>query len=344
MKKVFLVSFLVITLISFCFASDFIISEGKSYFGTFPVIDSYPDVEGKTLTDGIWKFAYDNSVVAMEKADNNGADIILDLGEYTEDLSYFAVKFMLSPAAAVVAPKSFIVSVSEDDEKYDVIGMGTAILEGMEKEKILTMFFVPNEPVEGQFVKFSIRRGDSAWVLLSEIQVGAGELPLEIVNLLPEKREIDVESLENLSLEMPYFLTPEANAAYPDEGVKVTDGKFAYSWADMIGFNSPKENPVVILDLGEIKSVERVTGHFMCSNASAVPLPYGMIISVSEDDEIYREVGIASNYIPYAENEKINEVQWLNTAGEIKAQYVKVEILPKGNAWTMLAEVSVFGK
>jgi len=344
MKKALLISLLVISLFSFCFASDFIISEGKPYFGTFPVIDSYPDVEGKTLTDGEWRFAYDESVVAVEKADRNGADIIVDLGEYREDLTYFAVKFMLSPAAAVVAPYSFLVSVSEDDELYEMVGMGTEVLEGWENEKILTMFFATEKPVEGQFVKFSIRRQQSAWVLLSEVQVGAGELPEEVASLIPEQRNVDFDALENLAAGIPYFMTPDSSTAYPDEGVKVTDGNYAYSWADMTGFSEPEENPTIILDLGEIKSIEKVAGHFMCSNASAVPLPYGMIVSVSEDDEIYKEVGIASDYVPYAENEKINEVEWKNKGAEIKAQFVKVEILPKGNAWTMLAEVEVFGK
>ncbi len=344
MKKVLVLSLLVISVFSLCLASDFIISEGKSYFGTFPIIDSYPDVEGKTLTDGEWRFAYDESVVAVEKVDQNGADIIVDLGEYREDLTYFAVKFMLSPNAAVVAPYSFLVSVSEDDELYEMVGMGTDVLEGWEDEKILTMFFATEEAVEGQFVKFSIRRQASAWVLLSEVQVGAGELPEDISALMPEKRDVDYDAFENLAAGIPYFMTPEPSVSYPDEGEKVTDGSYAYSWADMIGFNEPEENPTIILDLGEIKTIEKVAGYFMCSNASAVPLPYGMIISVSEDDEIYKEVGIASNYVPYAENEKINEVEWKNKGAEIKAQFVKVEILPKGNAWTMLAEVEIFGK
>ncbi|HOO33358.1 MAG TPA: hypothetical protein PK466_07650 [Thermotogota bacterium] len=344
MKKALLLSILVISFVSLCLSSDFIVSEGKSYFGTFPVIDSYPDVEGKTLTDGEWRFAYDESVVAVEKADINGADIIVDLGEYREDLTYFAVKFMLSPAAAVVAPYSFLVSVSEDDELYEMVGMGTEVLEGWENERILTMFLATEEPVEGQFVKFSIRRQASAWVLLSEVQVGAGELPEDIATLMPGQREVDYDALENLAAGMPYFMTPEPSTAYPDEGEKVTDGSYAYSWADMIGFKDIEENPTIILDLGDIRSIERVAGHFMCSNASAVPLPYGMIVSVSEDDEIYKEVGIASEYVPYAENEKINEVEWKNNGAEIKAQFVKVEILPKGNAWTMLAEVEVFGK
>ena len=42
-----------------------------------------------------------------------------------------------------------------------------------------------------------------------------------------------------------------------------------------------------------------------------------------------------------AQNEFINEIYWV--AGEpVVARYVKIEIRPRGNAWTMLAEATVW--
>ena len=80
----------------------------------------------------------------------------------------------------------------------------------------------------------------------------------------------------------------------------------------------------------------------MRSNASAVPIPMCMIISVSDDDEVSYEVGIAATWDPPAENEKINQIVWENRGEKITGQYVMIEIIPRGKAWTMLAELSVF--
>ncbi len=62
------------------------------------------------------------------------------------------------------------------------------------------------------------------------------------------------------------------------------------------------------------------------------------------DGENFEIVGLATDSDPYPiENEKINKLYWEADA-PIEAQYVMVEIRPGGAGWTMLAEVSVYGK
>jgi len=340
MKKILVVLMLLTAV--FSFASDFIISTGKPYFTTNPVNESYPDNGGIMMTDGNFRFMWADMVAIQKPTETSNPEFTIDLGQIYEEISYVAVKFMLSKPSAVKAPDSFIVSSSEDDELYIVEGMGTDILEPVEDNKILTMYFVHDEPITAQFINVEIRRSNnSGWVMVNEIQVGNGPLPQDILAALPVL-DTSEKTYENISLGKPYLVNPASSEAYPDGGVKITDGKFAYSWADMIGFNAPVSNPTVTIDLGEVKNIDMVTGHFMRSNASAVPIPMCMIISVSDDDEVYYEVGIAATWDPPAENEKINQIVWKNRGEKITGQYVMIEIIPRGKAWTMLAELSVF--
>ena len=120
----------------------------------------------------------------------------------------------------------------------------------------------------------------------------------------------------------------------------MTDGSHKYSWGDMIGFDNPKSYPTVVIDLGGEEQVARVSGHFMRSFASAVNLPVALLIAVSTDGESYKTVGMATSWNPSPpKNEFINELYWLGDP--VKARYVKVEVRPRGTAWTMLAEVTV---
>jgi hypothetical protein len=101
-------------------------------------------------------------------------------------------------------------------------------------------------------------------------------------------------------------------------------------------------NPTAIIDLGNETNIVKVSGSFMRSYASAVNLPTSLLIFVSDDGVDFTPVGMAIKTDPFPpQNEAINEFYW-EASAEIKARYVKVEVRPRGTAWTMLAEVTVW--
>src|SRR5690606_26938899 len=132
----------------------------------------------------------------------------------------------------------------------------------------------------GQFVKVDVRPGGEAWTMIAELQVGNGPVPAERVPAAAEGAAVTTEPV-TVSLGKSYTLAPEAAAVSADKGTaNLTDGAYAYTWADMVGIMDPTTNPVVLVDLGaRIEGITRVAGLFMRSFASAVNLPYSLIVS-----------------------------------------------------------------
>lgn len=101
-----------------------------------------------------------------------------------------------------------------------------------------------------------------------------------------------------LSAGLAYRLTPAPDPRYPDadaaRGGKLTDGRANFAWTDMVGWANPGERIVIDLDLGELLPLERVEIDFMRSDVSAVELPGGFSVAVSDDGAAFQtlaEVG-----------------------------------------------------
>jgi hypothetical protein len=304
--------------------------------------DGYPDPDGLKLTDGSYAFAW-GDMVGFEGEEP--VTLVVDLGEIHDEITYVALKSMRSDGSSVALPQSFIVAVSEDGVLYEDLGMGTTFLEGeVDDDHIGTMVWLDEEyPGYGRFVRVDVRPGSDAWTMLAELIVGSGPVSSESRPAV-EEGSPSADEPAVVSLGKPYTLDPTPAAAYPDdEGTKVTDGAFAYSWGDMIGFDSPPQNPTVVIDLGErVEGITRVAGLFMRSFASAVNFPNSLIVSVSDDGETFRDVGLATRTVPDPFlNEHINSLYWQDLANPVAGRFVKVEVRPRGDAWTMLAEVVV---
>ena len=304
--------------------------------------DAYPDPEGLKLTDGSYAFAW-SDMVGFEGSEP--VVLAVDLGEIHDDLTYVALKLMRSDASGVALPQSFIVSVSEDGVLYEDVGMGTRFVEGNPStDTIATMVWSDQEiPAYGRHLRVEIRPGAAGWTMVAELMVGHGDVPAEALPAPATGTEADAAPVV-VSAGRPYTLEPAPAAAYPDDAVtKVTDGSYAYAWGDMIGFDSPARNPVVVIDLGErVEGITRVAGLFMRSFASAVNHPNSLIVSISDDGETFRDVGLAVRTVPDPfVNEYINSLYWQNLSESVAARFVRVEIRPRGSAWTMLAEVVV---
>ena len=339
MKKVFFVLLISILFFSFALAAENV-SLGKSYVISPAPDPNYSDPEGIKFTDGSANFSW-GDMVGFQNLEVNPT-VTIDLGEVYEEISFVTVDFMLSNPSGVHLPYGFIVSVSEDGELFDDLGMGTNFLGEVKDDSIVEMYCDLSEnPGYGQYVKIELVPSGSEWIMPCEISVFDGALPEDYEPVVKETSE----NPEIISDGCAYILVPIPSESYPDEGdVTVTDGLANYSWADMIGFDKPEINPTVIVDLGEVKTIEKVSADFMRSFASAVNLPNSLLIGISNDGENFEFVGLATNYDPYPpENEKINKLYW-QADKPLEAQYVLVEVRPRGNAWTMLAEVTVWGK
>lgn len=324
------------------FASDFNVAAGQQVTTSRAPGDGYPDPDGLKLTDGAYAFAW-GDMVGFEGSEP--ITLVVDLGETYDEIAYVALKLMRSDPSGVVLPQSFLVSVSEDGVLYEDLGMGLAFVEGdVGNDTIGTMAWADEAyPGYGRFVRVEVRPGGDAWTMIAELVVGNGPVPADALPAVADGTPATAESAV-VSQGKPYDLTPEPAAAYPDDtGAKVTDGAFAYAWADMMGFDSPAQNPTVVIDLGErVEGITRVAGLFMRSFASAVNFPNSLIVSVSDDGETFRDVGLATRTVPdpYT-NEYINSLYWQDLANPVAARFVRVEIRPRGDAWTMLAEVMV---
>lgn len=302
--------------------------------------DNYPDGNGLKLTDGSYAFSWDD-MVGFEGSDP--IVLTVDLGKTYDEISSVALKVMRSDGSAVSLPASFIVSISEDGLLYDDLGMGTAFVGGeVANDSIGTMVWSDSEyPGYGRYLQVQVQPGAGEWTMLAELLVGNGDVPADY---LSESGTPTTAEAVRVSVGKPYSLVPEPSETYGDpDNTKVTDGSYEYAWGDMIGFDTPAINPTVVIDLGErVEGITRVSGLFMRSFLSGANFPKSLIVSVSDDGETFEVVGLATRTVPdpYV-NEYINSIYWQDLEQPVAARYVKVEIRPRGEAWTMLAEVMV---
>ncbi len=340
MVRKVIVSLVLLMFVAALFAGNFVVSSGKMYT-LFPEPNpNYPD-PGQKLTDGSFQFSWGDMVGWENPASN--PTIVIDLGTIYEEISFVGLKVMNSAPSGVNLPEGFLVSISEDGVLYEDLGMGRTYAEApVPNDTIATLYWASEEFVGyGQFVRIEVLPGGGGWTMIAEAMVGNGLIPEELD--LKVDVETDLSDAEIVSIGAPYMLIPLPSSAYPDpESIKVTDGFARYSWADMIGFDSPSMNPTVIIDLLESKSIVKVSAHFMRSFASAVNLPNSLLISISQDGMDFRTVGLAVMTDPFPpQNELINEIYWI--ANEpMEARFIQIEVRPRGQAWTMLAEATVW--
>ena len=321
-------------------ADDFNVAAGKVVESSRPAGDAYPDPDGLKLTDGSYAFAWDD-MVGFEGPEP--VSLTIDLEQVYDTISYVAVKVMRSDGSAVAIPDA-IVSVSEDGLVWEDLGMANRFLEGeAANDSIVTLVWSDEAWAGyGQFVRVELLPGAGGWTMVAELQVGNGPVQADLLPPSSEAVTVTAEAV-NVALGKSYTIEPTPSEAYPDDGgTQLTDGSFEYSWGDMVGIADPAINPVVVIDLGErVEGITRVAGLFMRSFASAVSLPYSMIVSVSDDGESFDTVGLAARTVPAPPmNELINSVYWQDLAEPVAGRFVKLEIRAR-SGWTMLAEVVV---
>lgn len=125
-----------------------------------------------------------------------------------------------------------------------------------------------------RFVRVVIEHTSVEWTLIPEVSVLKGS--------------------EVLSLGKAYTVDPTAHPSYPSNG-KLTDGSANYSWGDMVGWQNPGKKIEIVIDLGDLTSIDSVSVKFMRSEISAVQIPSnGFEVFLSNDGKSFMAAGKAT--------------------------------------------------
>lgn len=302
---------------------------GKSYTLSPTPAASYADSELTKITDGLYRFAWGDMVGWADSTQN--PVVTIDLGDVTENITNITARFMRSAGSAVTMPVGLTVRSSLDGQNFAPVGSTRALYpDPPTNEAINTIYFEVSQGFSARYVQVEIDQLGSGWVMLAEVEVLTGEQPkyFEIAR----------------GAAYDFSLAPHENYADPD-GTKLTDGDAAFAWEAMVGWQAPSANPVITLDLGDFaENIEIIGARFMRSDQSIVTLPERLILSISSDGSRWFKVGDATATDPDpAANEQINTVYW-RAKDELTREvgrYIRIEIVPAGDGWTLLNEITV---
>lgn len=168
---------------------------------------------------------------------------------------------------------------------------------------------------------------------------------------------VEDTQFRNLAAGLPYEWSEEPEASRPDGGYKLTDGK--YGTLDMndpawVGHQRGKTREVVF-DLGEEKSIGKITAHFLQdypTNSILVPLTVSMY--VSDDKENWGLLSHNATQLLWGEGPPRQETfEWDgsrdgikggNTDGKLAyARYVKVTFTMHPTQWSYIDEMEIMG-
>lgn len=148
----------------------------------------------------------------------------------------------------------------------------------------------------------------------------------------------------NLALNKEYIFNIEANAGYPDNGSKLTDGIYA----SVIGYGDPnnlahlrEDFRIVVIDLEAVYKIDKVLANFLNQYDVGAYRPEMLGLSVSEDGRRWRVL----DYIEIYEDELPKEGTYLHQfeldASGTKARYVAVKFSTE--IWVFMDEFEVLG-
>lgn len=147
----------------------------------------------------------------------------------------------------------------------------------------------------------------------------------------------------NIAAELPVTSSRAPDEGYPDpDGLKLTDGSYAFASGDMVGFEG--EEPITfVVDLGKLQNeITYVALKVMRSDVSSVALPQSFIVAVSEDGVLYEDLGVGTTFLEgEVVDDRIGTLVWLDEEYPGHGRFVRVEVRPGGGRWTMVAELIV---
>lgn len=141
-----------------------------------------------------------------------------------------------------------------------------------------------------------------------------------------------------------------SNPTYPDEGgVTLTDGVASPETVDFadpawVGFHAQSgeygmfDGASVVIDLGEVKALNKGVVHAYKQTDVGITVPYGVRFSVSENGKYFREVGVVS-IDPNEVSEGVYDIV-CDFYTEASGRYVKVSLFLYG--WGFVSEIELF--
>ena len=149
-----------------------LVSKGKTYTGAESTRGDFWDDNGIKLTDGEIP-SCDGNTAAYFGAENNGAEIIIDLGEIIDGISEFKL-YDCFGSWGITSIESVTYFVSEDGENWTQAGdtVRAYALEFVENSDLWSLYdfrCVSSKPMRGRYVKAVIE--NSGWMWISEFCV-----------------------------------------------------------------------------------------------------------------------------------------------------------------------------
>ena len=307
-----------------CPARD--LARGKPYSVAPAFEPRYPDTGGVELTDGVLTetgFGDGRTVGWWDQA----AVVTVELPG-TRRVNAVRVHCQGGGYAAVEFPRTIQAWASEDAESWRLLAYAEPkrqVLrsepagEGRNELAWLRLDFPP-QPARFVRLKFPARM----WLMLSEVEVLEGE--------------------ENVALGCRYHLMPKprAEAKYPDDGVKLTDGDVSRPsdwWSKAVGWDQGE--PEVVIDLLRPATVWLVRAHVLGGGPGGVYFPPVVAVATSEDGKTWGDERRLTT--PPEPTSQQPLVAFLELQLEPRrARYVRLRFERRG--WLMLDEVQVFGQ
>jgi hypothetical protein len=146
----------------------------------------------------------------------------------------------------------------------------------------------------------------------------------------------------NLAINKEYIFKDNADPSYPDDGVKLTDGKFA-----SIGYKSPgwvgttSKQQVIVVDLKDVYQIENVASNFLKDFEAGVYIPNGLALAVSEDGikwTFINQVAFKYRELP---QEKMITFKYTFEKVNKKARYIALKA--GSSVWLFMDEFEVWG-
>ncbi len=295
--------------------------------------------DGSFLTDGyIPKLGFlEHKSVGWN---NETVAISFDLGK-PHTVSAVEVVCEYNSSAAVYWPSSALALLS--DEPLDLsspsgFGALPASLVWLAPSKPITeqlrpdgsldgkLVFRTREPVSSQYATVLMQA--SSWLMVSEVRVIA-----DGKNVAPEG---------SYSLNPGPTASPSGDAAYPDNGRKLVDGKIAQGFeAGMLDGWQDGPNRTVTVDLGADKDIRNVTVWSLRGGLHAIYSPDWITVEISKDGQHWYGKKTVEKDKTHEDGKSCVACSFKAAlSGSTKARFVRVQVA-RGTGWAMLSEIVV---
>lgn len=294
---------------------------------------------GHKLTDGIAQGGYVSGNTIGWTARGKDVAVCFDLGRvlhvslvqaYTQGGGVGAVNWPEQAAAffaARNAPPRTTSGNGSLPQNMVVVPAGPVVVDKRRSATDMDghLTFLPERAIQARYVTLAMT--SSQWLMLSEVRIFSNG--------------------HNIAPRSSYYSRPRAGAAggeeaaYPDDGVLLTDGIVAGDFdADKLVAWDDDEPHTVTLDLGSIGSVREVTAWSLMGGQHGIYAPRHVAIDLSIHGNTWVHLGNVRPSVA-EDGSKCRAIPCrVRTAIPAKARFVRVTVT-RSRGWAMLSEIEV---